>query len=79
MISLRLTGLVVCLWRKKVLRLKRSSFLGLVHFLFLGFFPFEFSYGHSLMSYKDLRATINPYSKSKISEDQTIFLTFVQL
>ena len=36
-------------------------------------------YVHSLMSYNDSRATINPYSKSKISEDQTIFLTFVQL
>ena len=29
-------------------------------------------YVHSIISYKDLRATINPYSKSKISEDQTI-------
>ena len=26
-----------------------------------------------LMSYKDLLATINPYSTSKILEDQTIF------
>ena len=36
--------------------------------------PLQFSilYVHSLMSYKDLRATINPYSKSKILEDQTI-------
>ena len=32
---------------------------------------FVVSYVHSLMSYKDLCATINPYSKSKISEDQT--------
>ena len=30
------------------------------------------SYVHSLMSFEDLGATINPYSKSKISEDQTI-------
>ena len=27
--------------------------------------PICFSYVHSLMSYKDLRVTINPYSKSK--------------
>ena len=30
-------------------------------------------YVHSLMSSKDFCATINPYSKPKISEDQTIF------
>ena len=30
------------------------------------------SYVHSLMSNKDLGATINPYSKPKISEDQTL-------
>ena len=30
-------------------------------------------YVNSLMSYNNLRATINPYSNSKISEDQTIF------
>ena len=29
-------------------------------------------YEYSLMSYKDLRATINPYPKLKISEDQTL-------
>ena len=34
---------------------------------------FLFLYVHSLMSYKDLCRTINPYVKSKISEDQTIF------
>ena len=28
----------------------------------------EFSYVHSVMCYKDLRATINPYYKPKISE-----------
>ena len=37
------------------------------------------SYVHSLLSYKDLRATINPYSKLKISEDEQIFQTLVQL
>ena len=30
-------------------------------------------YVHSLMSYKDLYRTLNPYVKLKISEDQTIF------
>ena len=34
---------------------------------------FLFLYVHSLISYKDLCRTINPYVKSKISEDQTIF------
>ena len=32
-------------------------------------------YVHSLMSYKDLRATINPHSKSKILEDQTLLIS----
>ena len=35
------------------------------------FILFFILYVHSLMSYKDLCETINPYVKSKISEDQT--------